>query len=78
MAWEGEKTLTFTIEDALITLDSFHALTGTEKDIKEDKIIFTSKTTSFAGYYEIAASTLFRDENGEDHNAIITIPRAKL
>lgn len=78
MAWEGEKTLTFTIEDALITLDSFHALTGTEIEIQEEKTTFVSKTTSFAGYYEITAETFFRDENGEDHVATISIPRAKL
>jgi len=30
IAWEGEKTLTFTVEDALLTMESFHALTGAE------------------------------------------------
>ena len=27
-AWEGEKTLTFTVEDALLTTESFQALLG--------------------------------------------------
>lgn len=86
MAWEGEKTLTFTVEDALITMESFYALTGAEvsrqvtarEGILNSGIKFTSKTTSFAGYYSITADTLFRDEEGNDHPAYITIPRAKL
>ena len=78
MAWEGEKTLTFTVEDALITMESFYALTGAEVTDTENGIKFTTKTTSFAGYYSIHAHTLFRDENGNDHAAYIDIPRAKL
>lgn len=78
MAWEGEKTLTFTVEDALITMESFYALTGASANDTDDGIKFTVKTTSFAGYYSITATTLFRDELGIDHPAIITIPRAKL
>ena len=86
MAWEGEKTLTFTVEDALITMDSFYALTGADvaKTVAardgagNSGITFTTKTTSFAGYYSITADTLFRDEEGNDHPAYITIPRAKL
>lgn len=78
MAWEGEKTLTFTVEDALITMESFYALTGASVNDTADGIKFTAKTTSFAGFYFITATTLFRDELGNDHPAIITIPRAKL
>ena len=78
MAWEGEKTLTFTVEDALITPESFHALTGTVVEKKENSIKFVSKTTSFAGYYKITASTLIRNEEGADCPAVITIPKAKL
>lgn len=79
MAWEGEKTLTFTLEDALITLDAFHALTGADKTTAADgKTIYTIKTTSFAGIYSVVATTLFRDESGNDHVATITIPKAKL
>lgn len=78
MAWEGEKTLTFTVEDALITMESFYALTGAEVEDTSNGIKFTTKTTSFAGYYSITADTLFRDELGNDHPAYIYIPRAKL
>ena len=80
MAWEGEKTITFTLEDALITLDAFHALTGADKktDSSGKTTTYTIKTTSFAGVYRISASTLFRDEDGKDHSAIINIPKAKL
>ena len=78
MAWEGEKTLTFTVEDALMTLKSFHALTGTEVEETANGTKFISKTTSFAGYYKITADTLMRDEDGNDHKALIIIPKAKL
>lgn len=74
MAWEGEKTMTFTIEDALLTPESFTALTGATKTDNT----FTIKATSFAGYYKITAYTLVRTEDGNDHLATITIPRAKL
>ena len=78
MAWEGEKTLTFTLEDALISREAFEALTGATKMVEENLRKYTIKTTSFAGVYKITAKTLFRDENGLDHVATITIPRAKL
>lgn len=79
MAWEGEKTLTFTLEDALITLEAFQALTGADKQTDASgKTIYTVKTTSFAGIYSAVATTLFRDENGNDHAATIVIPKAKL
>lgn len=79
MAWEGEKTLTFTLEDALITVDAFHALTGAIKTTDANgKIVYTTKTTSFAGIYSLVATTLFRDDEGNDHVATITIPKAKL
>ena len=78
MAWEGEKTLTFTLEDALITLNAFEALTGAERTDASGKTVYTIKTTSFAGIYSVVATTLFRDESGNDHVATITIPKAKL
>ena len=78
MAWEGEKTLTFTVEDALITMDSFWALTGAHQARSEDSLTFKVYPTTFAGYYGITAHTLFRDEDGYDHPAILTIPNAKL
>lgn len=82
IAWEGEKTLTFTVEDALISLDTFYALTGATKTSvtigDKQGVKFTTKTSSFAGYYSITASTFFRDEEGTDHPAQIDIPKAKL
>lgn len=78
MAWEGEKTITFTLEDALMSLDGFSALTGTTATTSGTVKKFDIKTTSFAGTYEVTAKTLFRDENGVDHVATITVPKAKL
>ena len=80
MAWEGDKVLTFVVEDALLTLDSFHALTGATEDTTTDttKTIYNIYPTSFAGFYSVVADTLFRKEDGVDHAARITIPRAKL
>lgn len=74
VAWESEKTLTFTVEDALLTLASFRALTGDAGSGNH----FTIKSTSFAGTYTITAYTLVRDEDGVDHLATIVIPKAKL
>ena len=79
MAWEGEKNLTFTVEDALISHSSFHALTGASYSAANNKYTYTVYPTSFAAYYKITATTLFRDyEDGNDHVATITIPKAKL
>ena len=83
IAWEGERTLTFTVEDALLTLASFQALTGasvidaTTSDGKKNRK-FTVYTNQFAGYYKVTATTLMRDELGVDHVATIEIPKVKL
>lgn len=74
IAWEGEKTMTFTVEDALLTLESFRALTGASGTGNSLNIY----PYSFAGYYSITAYTLVRTEDGNDHLATIRIPRAKL
>lgn len=75
ISWEGEKTVTFTIEDALLTPESFKALTGATGGLNEFKIY----PTSFAGYYEITAFTLVRAQaDGKDYLATITVPNAKL
>ena len=75
LAWEGEKTLTFTIEDALMTRESFRALTGASVADNTYKVY----PTSFAGYYSITAYTLVRQQSdGKDYLATITIPNAKL
>ena len=77
--WEGEKTLTFTVEDALLTLESFYALTGATVETGSNSgVKFKVYPNSFAGTYEITATTLFRDEKGIDHDATIYIPNAKL
>lgn len=78
MAWEGDKTITFTLEDALISMDAFEALTGTSSKTTNNKTVYTVKTTSFAGTYTVSAKTLFRDSSGNDHLATIYIPKAKL
>jgi hypothetical protein len=78
-AWEGEKTVTFTVEDALITLESFYALTGASVATGSNSgVKFSIYPTSFAGSYKITANTLFRDDKGVDHYAEIYIPNAKL
>ena len=74
-AWEGEKTLTFTVEDALLTTESLSALVG--NDFIGD--ILTITTEDYAGYYYIEAKTLARDiSDGTDKAATIIIPKAKL
>jgi hypothetical protein len=74
MAWDGEKTVTFTVEDALISKEAFWALTGASIEGNRYKI----KPTSFAGIYSIEAYTFMRDEDGADHLTKIIIPKAKL
>ena len=73
-AWEGEKTVTFTVEDALITREQLIALTGATV-ISNTMYV---KTTSFAGEYKITANTLARGDDGNDYAMTITIPKAKL
>lgn len=75
MAWEGERTLIFTVEDALFTKASLAALFGENFSSTGS---LSLKTTSTSGTYRITAETLVRDENGTDHAAIITIHKAKL
>jgi hypothetical protein len=75
MAWEGERTLTFTVEDALFSKESLAALLGTTPNANGE-IKVTTK--DFAGMYKIVATTLVRNENGDDEPATITIKKAKL
>lgn len=74
MSWEGERTLTFTVEDALFSKESLAALMG--ESFNNGKIAI--KDTSTAGMYKIEALTLIRDENGTDKDATIIINKAKL
>ena len=81
-AWEGEKTLTFTVENAILTTESFAALLGkasTSSDLGAGYKRYTLSADSYAGYYTVSAHTLWRDiETGADHACVITIPKAKL
>lgn len=77
IAWEGEKTLTFTVEDALISKEGLEVLTG-DKDTAADGVIDISPN-NFAGYYYVTAESLMRQEdNGEDYPITITLPRVKI
>jgi hypothetical protein len=75
MAWEGERTITFTVEDALFSKKSLAALLGTDAD--ESGTIHITEH-DFAGMYQIVAKTLVRNENNIDEEATITIHKAKL
>lgn len=81
-AWEGEKTLTFTVENAILTTESFAALLGkasTSSALGTGFKRYTLSADSYAGYYTVSAHTLWRDvETGADHACVITIPKAKL
>lgn len=78
IAWEGERTLTFTVENALMTLASFQAMSGAVRANANNKSTFSIYTNKFAGYYRVEAQTLIRDIDGVDHSALIIIPKAKL
>lgn len=76
IAWEGEKTLTFTVEDALISKEGLELLTGDKNP--GDGIIDISPN-DFAGYYYVTAESLMRKEDdGEDYPLTITLPRVKI
>ena len=53
VAWEGERTLTFTVEDALISKEGLQLLTGNEISAESDTI--TIEANKFAGYYYVVA-----------------------
>lgn len=75
-AWEGEKSVTFTVEDAILSKESLEALLGEKMDRNNNIRV---KNTSFAGYYKIEAYTLVKNiDNGENVAAKITIHKAKL
>lgn len=77
IAWEGEKTLTFTVEDALISKEGLEILTG-DKDTAADGTIDIAPN-NFAGYYYVTAESLMRKEDdGEDYPLTITLPRVKI
>lgn len=77
IAWEGEKTLTFTVEDALISKEGLELLTGDTKT--DDTGIIDISPNNFAGYYYVTAESLMRkEENGKDYPLHITLPRVKV
>lgn len=75
IAWEGERTLTFTVEDALISKEGLELLNG---DVtKDDKITISPK--KFADYYYVEAKSLMRKEvDGKDYPLTIVLPRVKI
>lgn len=77
IAWEGEKTLTFTVEDALISKEGLELLTG---DVTTtDTNIIEIDQNHFAGYYFVEAEGLMRKEaNGKDYPLHIVLPRVKV
>ena len=77
IAWEGEKTLTFTVEDALISKEGLELLTG--NDVSENDNIITIEANKFAGYYYVTAESLMRKkDNGKDYPLHIVLPRVKV
>jgi hypothetical protein len=77
IAWEGEKTLTFTVEDALISKEGLELLTG--NDVSEQDNEITIEADKFAGYYYVTAESLMRKkDNGKDYPLHIVLPRVKV
>lgn len=77
VAWEGEKTLTFTVEDALISKEGLELLTG--NDITENDNVIEISANKFAGYYYVEAKSLMRKEsNGKDYLLTIVLPKVKV
>lgn len=77
IAWEGEKTLTFTVEDALISKEGFELLTG--GNVTDQDGIIEIHQDKFAGYYYVTAESLMREEDtGDDYPLTIVLPRVKV
>ena len=80
IAWEGERTVTFTMEDALLSPEGFSILTGAgliraeEKSIIIHKTEITNKVEKKDGYVEISLSEIPYIEAGkvEDFHLILT------
>ena len=75
IAWEGERTLTFTVEDALISKEGLELLNG---DVtSDDKIVI--EPNKFADYYYVEAKSLMRKAvDGKDYLLTIVLPRVKI
>ena len=75
IAWEGERTLTFTVEDALISKEGLELLNG---DLTKDNKI-TIEPNKFADYYYVEAKSLMRKAvDGKDYLLTIVLPRVKI
>lgn len=75
IAWEGERTLTFTVEDALISKEGLELLNG---DVTSDNKI-TIEPNKFADYYYVEAKSLMRKAvDGKDYLLTIVLPRVKI
>ena len=74
IAWEGERTVTFTMEDALLSPEGFSILTGAgliraeEKSIIIHKTEITNKVEKKNGYVEISLSEIPYIEAGTVQN----------
>ena len=74
IAWEGERTVTFTMEDALLSPEGFSILTGAglvkaeEKSIIIHKTEITNKVRKKNGYVEIDLSEIPYIEAGKIQN----------
>ncbi len=76
IAWEGERTLTFTVEDALISKEGLELLNG-DITTSDDKI--TIEPNKFADYYYVEAKSLMRKAvDGKDYLLTIVLPRVKI
>lgn len=75
IAWEGERTLTFTVEDALISKEGLELLNG---DVTSDNKIVI-EPNKFASFYYVEAESLMRKEvDGKDYPLTIVLPRVKI
>ena len=75
IAWEGERTLTFTVEDALISKEGLELLNG---DVTSDNKI-AIEPNKFADYYYVEAKSLMRKAvDGKDYLLTIVLPRVKI
>lgn len=74
IAWEGERTVTFTMEDALLSPEGFSILTGAglvkaeEKSVIIHKTEITNKIRKEDGYVEISLSEIPYIEAGTVQN----------
>lgn len=77
LAWEGDRTLTFTVEDALISKEGLQLLTGGAINGEATEITIDAK--HFADYYYVEAKSLMRKKaDGKDYELTIVLPKVKI